>query len=51
MLRCYNVEVQYTCNIRMNILNVNGQCCIRRDGTGTDSECAFIYSDNLVIIR
>ena len=28
-----------------------GHCCIRRDGTRFDSECAFNYSDNLVIIN
>ena len=26
-------------------------CCFGRDGTRFNSECAFIYSDNLVIIR
>ena len=26
-------------------------CCIRREGTRFNSRCAFIYSDNLVIIR
>ena len=26
-------------------------CCIRRDGTRFDIQCAFNYSDNLVIIN
>ena len=29
----------------------NGNCCIRQDRTGFGHICAFIYSDNLVIIR
>ena len=29
---------------------LDNNCCIGRDGTRFDSECAFIYSDIMVII-
>ena len=37
-------------NIMFKGLYIKEQCCIARDRTRFDSECAFIYSDNLVII-
>ena len=28
----------------------NSKCCVRQDGTRFNIQCAFNYSDNLVII-